>query len=173
MNARSVTNEASRNEAPTTPPPVAKNSQSGTESDRAGAERRLPPCASAGPTRSTPPSTSENSPARPDRRARSDHERGDDRCRFRDRGRVRDVIDGDREPGEVYLSERRQGERTVRDPGRGRWKRRETEEKGGEMEGKTGEEKGGEMEGKTGEEKWRGEEGWWGPVRSQPRMAPT
>jgi hypothetical protein len=42
MNARSVTNEASRNEAPTTPPPVARKSQSGMDSDRAGEDRRLP-----------------------------------------------------------------------------------------------------------------------------------
>gem|GEM_PF-5714398 len=41
-NARSVTNDANRNDAPITPPPVARNNHTGTDSD-SGAAPRSPP----------------------------------------------------------------------------------------------------------------------------------
>jgi hypothetical protein len=57
MNARSVTKEASRKEAPTVPPPVARKSHVGTARSRAVAALSAPLWAMAGVARSVTPTT--------------------------------------------------------------------------------------------------------------------
>ena len=55
-NVRSVTNDASKNDAPTAAPPVLRKSHVGIVSDSRPPPARLPPCALAVPVAASQPS---------------------------------------------------------------------------------------------------------------------